>query len=93
MSQNLKSILTGQGHIREVIVRSQFSEGRADILLEVFPVEAKLFRRGVHLYNLRQRLKWNIMKPFLTMIYFPFSLLLANTLSDILMGMNKTQAQ
>ena len=51
MSRKLKSILTGQGHIREVIVRSELSEGRADILLEVFPVEAKFFRRSVHLWE------------------------------------------
>ena len=52
MSFHLKSILAGQGHIREVIVRPEFSERRADILLEVFPVEAKFVRYSPHRCNL-----------------------------------------
>ena len=55
MSSKYLSIFTGQGHISEVIVRPQISEGSADVLLEVFPVEAE-FLRGGHLSSLQYQL-------------------------------------
>ena len=41
---HLLTILTGQSHISEVIVLSQASKGSFDVLLEVVPLEAELFR-------------------------------------------------
>ena len=40
---HLLTILTGQSHIREVIVISQVSKSNLDVVLEVVPLEAKLF--------------------------------------------------
>ena len=55
MSRNLVAIFAGQGHISKVIVRPQVSEGSADILLEVFPVEAEFLRAG-HPFSFQQQL-------------------------------------
>ena len=37
---NLLSVLTGQGHIGEVLVLSQFLKGRSDVVKEIVPLQA-----------------------------------------------------
>ena len=46
---DLLTILTGQGQICEVLVISQLSESRADIVTEVVPLQTQLFIRSLHL--------------------------------------------
>ena len=46
MDRKFFSIFTGQGYISKVIVRPQVSEGVADVLLKVFPVETDFVRGG-----------------------------------------------
>ena len=41
---HLLTILTGQSNISEVIVLSQVSKSTFDVILEVIPLKAKLFR-------------------------------------------------
>ena len=49
VSLHLLTILTGQGHISELLVLSQISKGRADILSEVVPLQTQLFIKIRHL--------------------------------------------
>ena len=37
-------VITGQGHVKEVLVLAQLAEGHADVALEVVPPEAELLR-------------------------------------------------
>ena len=43
MCLHIFSILTGQGHISKVMVVSKASEGSAEIISEVIPLEAEFF--------------------------------------------------
>ena len=44
MGFHLLTVLRGQSHIRKVVVLSQVSKSIFDVLLEVVPLEAELFR-------------------------------------------------
>ena len=47
VSLHLLTILTGQGHISEVLVLPQLTKGRSNVFFEVIPLETKLFG-GIH---------------------------------------------
>ena len=46
---HLLTILTGQGHISELIIKPQISKGGADIRLKIVPLNTQLFAKALHL--------------------------------------------